>query len=130
MPSQSPRVVERELILETRVFMQVVAGLLAALHDASRDLRRRLQRTERYRRSARAGAEHDLVFDQAGTLSDMLEFDLQHAVGYLRTCARRAAGGRSASSAARKTVAVKGVRVARRRRAADPSRAPRTRSGR
>ncbi len=90
MQLSSNREDEVVLLGETRAFMRSLATLLAALIGPARALRRRLERTERYRNAAgRDDAEREPAFDLAGTLGAMLEEDLESIVAYLRKAARR-----------------------------------------
>lgn len=91
--AQPPRTVTQEgaLLRDVRQFMRATARQLAALIPPARALRRKLERTERYRRVAgRDDAESEPAFDLAGTLGVMLERDLRAMVAYLRNAARGA----------------------------------------
>lgn len=86
------RTAEREaaLVRRARRFMRMAARQLAALLPPARALRRKLTRTDCYRKVAGTDdAEQEPAFDLAGTLEVMLERDLEEMIGYLRAGALR-----------------------------------------
>ncbi len=79
------------LLHETQRFMRVTARSLQRLPTSSRMLRRRLARTQAYRRvDGLDEAQSEPIWDLAATLEVLLEDDLVRMIEYLRSGARQA----------------------------------------
>lgn len=85
----STRAKEAALLRDVRRWMGATADQLDALMQQSRALRRKMARTERYRRvDGKDVAEKEPMWDVAATLEVNLEESLEEAVEYLRRDAR------------------------------------------